>query len=300
MSLSVIDERIIHDYAVENLKKADTFDKYKNVLESICSFCKKEFPRIDATDAKRYFTYCEKIDKNQLSTLAFKRSVLLSLGVFLEKNYKKYNLLPFTYSEAYRSIYFETAQYINPDSLPKLKDIDRLISYLRLMGDHRILFSIILALKLSLTTSEILNIRFSDFIENDKGDKILRIRNDRPPDRFMLMPADLVKTADIYFSSIKYISTDGEDKIFCLDNGRPITYWALASGLKKRCKEIGVTVTYNGTRNLSIAYMIKKGASEEEISQLTNTTGTVYHRYNPAVSAIVNTAVEYNCIYVRI
>ena len=300
MSIYPLTEKILHDYAVANLNKAETYPKYKSAVDSLCEFCKKEFPAIDSHDAKRYFDYCERVKLNDENTLVFKRSVFLSLAAFLEDRYKDYSILPFTYSDAYRFLHFENSQYISPDMLPKIKDVDRLISYLKDKRDYRTLFTVSLALKLSLTASEIINIRASDFIENDAGEKFIRIRNSKPPDRFLLMPADLTAVADLYFKSLSAkIQADGNAPIITSKGGKPLTYRTVANDLKEACKETGVDITFNNLRNLSIAYMLKQGAEDDDIAALTGTVGGFYRRFNPAVQAIVRTSVDYNCIYLR-
>ena len=50
--ISETTEQIIHDYAVKNLEKSDSYIKYKNVVESICTYCNKDFLKLDARDAK--------------------------------------------------------------------------------------------------------------------------------------------------------------------------------------------------------------------------------------------------------
>ena len=299
--LSETTEQILHDYAVKNLEKSDSYIKYKNVVESICTYCNKDFLKLDARDAKRYFRFCENIKLNDESTLVFKRSVLVSIASFVEENYKTYDLIPYPYSDAYRMIYFEDSQLISPDSLPKLKNIDRLISYLLQNKKHRTLLAVLLAVKLALTASEILNIRYSDFIENDNGCKILRIRSKRPPDRFIQIPSDLVTSIELYASEYlnEMSAADPESFLFKARNNSPLAYRTLSGDLKNTCKAVGVDITFNDLRNLSIAYMIKNGATEDDISKITGTTGTLYRRFNPAVEAIIKTSVEYNCIYVR-
>ena len=301
--ISNLTEQILKDHAASNLKKDQSKISYKNVVESICNYCKKDLILIDTNDAESYFSYSKKVAKNDESTLAFKRSVLLSIALFMEENRKKYGLMPYDYAEVYRSLHFDSLQYVDPETIPAIKDVDRLIAYLRVKGDFRTLLAVSFAVKCALTTSEILNISFDDFIVNDENEKLLHVADPNfPKDRYIKLPIDIIKIIDLYFNSLKGIEQirylPGQ-KIFIKSNHKPIAYRILVQGLKEACLGAGVSLTFNNLRNLCITYLIKNGASEEDISQLTNSTTSFYKRYSPAVSSISKAAADYNCIYIR-
>lgn len=299
-ALSESTEKIIKDYAVENLERAETYEKYRNVVIGICEFCGKDLPLIEAADAKAYFNYCQAVKLNDESTLVFKRSVLISVASFMELHHKDYDLLPYTYSDVYRIINLNTEQYIKPEDLPRLKDIDRLFSYLMSSKNYRVLLAASLALKLALTASEILNIRYSDFIVNDKGQRFVRIRKKYPPHSYPELPDDLQNIIQLFFDNSNPLhAADSEGTVFKAKSGKPLSYRRLAEELNKSCKEAGVNITFNHLRNLSIAYMIKNGADEEDLKKVTGTVRNIYSRFNPAVESIITTPVEFNCIYIR-
>lgn len=300
---SELTEKIVNDYAAKYLKKHSSAASYRAVVESICSYCQKDLIKIDSNDAEAFFAYAKQISRNDDTTLNFKRSVLLSIASYMEKNRKEYGLMPYDYTDIYRSLHFETLEYVDPSSIPSLKDVDRLISYLRLKRDYRTLLAVSLALKCALTSSEILAISFDDFIMNDNNEKMLCVHNPNfPKPRYIVLPVDLIKIIDLYYSSIKDIEKiryNPGQKIFIKSNHKPIAYRMLSTNLKTACTEIGVSITFNGLRNMAVTYMIKNGASEEEMVSLTGLTPAFYKRYSPAVASISKTAVEYNCIYVR-
>lgn len=304
MYMSELTTKILEDFAVARFKSTQSFLVYKNIIEGLCSFCRKDFLSLNQPDVFNYFEYCENVKKNDENTLALKRRALLSFASFIEENRQAYHLLAYDYGAVFRILSFDSSEHINPDDIPAIEDVNKLFSYIKEKQNWLLLLASALALKCALSPQTILSITISDLCLATDGTRALRIKGKEEKfDRYIKLTDDLNKLFDLYtteytpFQKIKY---NGNHPIFITNFGAPLSYRTLARYLSTASKEAGVNITFNKLKMLSISYLIKNGATDDDLTNLTGKKSAFNWRYNLAVSQLVNTASDYNFIELKL
>ena len=179
----------------------------------------------------------------------------------------------------------------NPEDLPDLDSVDKVLSYFKQEGDMVGFLSCSMVLRCALTTNEMVKMERNMFLQDANGNYGIRMQLTNHATRFVKIPDDIADLIKQYALQ----RTDRLPNLFLNKKRRPISARALQNRLLEACQKSGVKpFTYNELRTLNQAIMIKSGASLEKIAQYVNLKQTDwFFRYNRVVEELEDSAVDY-------
>ena len=266
------------------LKGIRTRKDYLSYCRQMCSFAKKDFFLLTPQDASAWLNSLIASGKFKPGTIATKISALTSVSSFLlEKGLITYNV--------FEGLYVERPDtYLKLSDIPSLKELDALLEAAK---DNDVLFAILsLIIRVGLTASEAVRIRCDDLALFDNGIAQLTIHKGKYA-RTVMIPSDVV---EILATRLK-----GGDYIFYNQYGNPLKLHNLQAILKKTEVAAGMKRfwTLQDIRHAALLFMLKGGASQEEVAVHAGVDGRWMFRYNKVMEEYPVVLADYQFIRLK-
>lgn len=281
---------------LQKLKSEDSRRNYRNALDSICNYLKKDFPDISASEVDKYLEHLEKQQRKPLYVTARLR-MLRGIAKHIDGETGS-NLAITAYSGHERKA--DRVSYTE-DELARLSAVDTVITHLKKAGDDQLIALIALALECGLPTGDIIRIKCSDVHLDENGKPYIKLidsnENGSWVREFPLKDATAARINDFV---AKRGSQKSTDTVFTDKWGAPLTHRSLQNMLKKAEKAAGLSeedmFTVQKLNNLAIIGMIKGGADRDQIAEQLGHVSTWFTRYKSVSENLELSAVGLNCI----
>jgi len=242
-------------------KKVATAMQYRTVLEEFFSFLGAvSFWEVTQDSVTSYvLSLSKKVEEGVLteSTKQKKLRVLSSFYNFLLLNGEKFNV-----TLLYRQNYFlhetdYTEPKISEKNVANLNDCDQLLRVTK--SNPYLDMAVKLALRMRLTTSEILSLKFSDLLRLLEENPVMLVGNG-PDRRGKVVPSDLAAELSSFSRMVKSENA-GKEYLFSKD-GKHVIERTLRRWLVASCTEAGISpLSFRAIRNTGIASF--SGPAEE-------------------------------------
>lgn len=289
--------KIFDDYTAEHLKGERTCAEYRYVIFSLCNSARRDFLDLEQNHITEFLSAAAGGD-GQVSSNSFKLRVIHAIARYIDENADRYAIIP-RYLPLLSSINpkIPEAEY-DPKLLPSLEDIDTVLAYAKKEQDMVLFLACALVLRCSLTLNELIKLTKTNFFQDLDGNYGLRMKLSSLADRFVKIPEDIAELIIQYSRSRQ----DDLPALFITKKGTAMTKRTLQNRLRVACLDCGIDpFCFNDLRILSIAYILKGGASLDQVASYTNMKKKDWlFRYNRVVSEIGDAACDYSHIRIII
>lgn len=298
----------LYPFFESRLRNKISQHNYRATLEGITDFIGKDFLCLTEEDVYRYIRALlsgeiKKADGKPFTrrTVMVRLSMLRSVGAFLEENAEYFELTaeknedfcPCEYVSPFRHVTVEDTPDFCPEDIPPIEDIDLILRAAPNL-EFRVIFY--LALRCGLTASEIVSLRYKDFITDADG--ILAIRFNQPggEERFVKIPEDIYPEVAQYLS----IVSPQASRFFLNANKRPFSVSYLHRLVRNICLSSGASTiwTLKDLRNACVAHMLCSGAEASEVAAFTGTLPKWIKRYDRVIEELKLQPCDLSCIRV--
>lgn len=237
--------------------------------------------------AQSYFDNMVSKDTHTIKTINTKLGYLKSVSSYICDNRTILNL-PDYVSPFFRVNIASFSTYLEPEKVPSLSVIDKLLTTCRQQRDEQLYLIISLVVRCSLTASQVCSLKTS-MIRVDNEDNCCICYPGKTTDTLQRVPPDVAK---LLFS---YMNSRGNTEFLFYSNGTAFYSKLLQRKMKSLSDAAGLenTVTLQDLRNSSIALMLNAGAPAEEVSEYSSIAPRWLYRFNTVVESMQTAACDY-------
>lgn len=282
--------RIYDDYAARNLKGPRTNTEYQYIVFSLCNYAKKDFLVLEAGDISGYL-YGTLKEGRVLTNNNYVLRVIRAICRYIDENALIYHVTP-QYLHLTDGLFPEIDDMVyDLDQVPDLRDVNTVLSYSS-VEDVPLFIACGLVLRCSLTSNEVIRLERTNFFQDLNGNYGIRMKLTDYADRFIKVPEDIAEIIKKYALTRK----DDIPALLITQRRTPMTIRTLQNRMRCACQACGVaSFTLNSLRILSVAYMLKGGATTEKVAEYLDSKNTNWiFRYNRVVSELEDAACDYS------
>lgn len=280
-------------YVKERLTKENSIKHYRAFLSDAANYLRKSPELISGNEWNRFFLYLHKEKKNSKETLIYKRRILGAILSFIDSRGQEFHLTG-SYVGQLSSVYnVELAVDVEDRNVADLNAANQLIDYLEKSHyDDLILLATTLALQYAMSLRDIASLKEENLIRDDYNCYIC-IPQENDYDRSIALSDDTIKLIESIISKKPKSAAPG---LFISNRKTPLSARSLEHRLTQAVSAAGLTgISFLKLRNLSIAYLMANGVSQEDIQILTGASVTWLFRYRPHIQNLT-VAGKQNCI----
>lgn len=186
---------------------------------------------------------------------------------------------------------FKFPDKLRAADLPSLAEVDMLLS---ICNDDPVLhLAVLLAFRMALTISEIVNIEKKQFcIDEKEGElylKMWRWTDGEKKEKFLYVPRDIVP----YISKMARQTPSEYKYLFRSERKKPFAVRTMQNMLDSAQKDTGVKIQFSELRSLSIYMMLVENIPIKDICSYTNIKGDWLSRYDTIPEELILDAVKY-------
>lgn len=281
-------------FSTINLRSVKSKDSYAYLLAGICNFSRQDFLVLIPSTINAYFH--QKAKECSINTLRWQISAFRSFSKFIDTELANKGKNPIYY-ELFSNTGF-AFEDLEPEVLdiPTYENVNRVLEYLKAEGDLMLFTAMALALRCSLTSEEICNLRRQQIIVDTSDNYGIHFVKNKEDERFVKLPEDVIKLLVEHIRDIPMASS----YLFLNKRGKPITKHYLQVLVRNACLAAGVdSFTMQQLRSLSIGQMLAYGAPTKSLSYYIGIGQEMIYRYNKYVPELENAAVDYSHIFIR-
>lgn len=287
---SYLSDTFIHDIWLKfssPLKRQKTLLNYLAEINSICSYLKCDFLDITTSSAQTYYDYLFAKGTLTIKSIHTKLGYCRSIGSYIADNRDILNLSDYM-NPFFRVNIASYNTFLEPDKVPTLDMIDKLLSYCKKNGDEQLYLIISLVVRCSLTTSQICSLK-TKMIFIDKAGTCCIVFPGKPNLKRLRVPSDV---ASLLFD---HMNRCGEtEDVFFNAKGGPLKEVPLQRKMASLSEQaLGRSVTLQDLRNSSIALMLAGGAPSAEVSTYCDIAPRWLYRFNTVVDDIQSDSCDY-------
>lgn len=268
-------------WPVIQLKISDKAEKnYFKAVRSICEFCQKDYLKLTHEDAVRYFKNMDegrKEGKYTRNTIQAHLKYFRSISNTIAKNSAIFQVNGFENIFLHISI-AKPEDYISPESMPSLREYDRLLEAAKKFDNIRFYGILTLVGRCALAVHEVCRLRVNQMIQS--SDKVYIQFKEKRGTRNVLVPEDVDQI-------IKHVIEDRPVQgayVFPNKSGKPLSARYLQLEMRECCRMAGTkNFTLQDLRNFAMAYMAKSGCPQSELARYTGIQGNWLHRLDQAI-----------------
>ena len=281
-------------FSTYNLKSDKSKNSYAYLLAGISNFSRHDFLELIPSTINAYFH--QKAKECSINTLQWQLSAFRSFSKFVDTELVNKGKKPIYYG-----LFSNTGfafEDLKPEVLdiPTYENVNRVLEKLKSEGDLMLFTAMALALRCSLTSEEICNLRREQIIVDTSGRYGIHFVKNKEDERFVKLPEDVIKLLGEHIRNIPMASS----YIFLNKRGKPITKHYLQVLVREACRAAGVdNFTMQQLRSLSIGQMLASGAPAQSLSYYIGIGQEWIYRYKKYVPELENAAVDFSHIYIR-
>ncbi|MDO5382730.1 MAG: site-specific integrase [Eubacteriales bacterium] len=297
-------EEKIWVYYETNLLPA-TRKKYWNIIRNFDKVIGHDPLRLTLDESKEYYNYLiNRINNNNLSysTAVTRLSTIRSICDFIE-NYS--NAHGLKYTNFFKEISLpEEDKTIEEEDIPTIKEIDSILKVIKKNKDDKAFLIISLVVKCALTNNEISGLNYENIVMDTLGNLCINI----PPkgrgrvSRFIKLSDDVARLLDKYINE----NSINTGPIFINKRKSRIKPRDTQRMMEKYCdicikeKKIKRRYTMQSLRHAAFTYMLKGGATKEQLADYAGITTKWMTRYEKILtSGTVEQAIDYSIITIK-
>lgn len=283
----------------------DTRKKYWNIVKNFDKVIGHDPLKLTLDEAKEYYNYLiNRINNNSLSysTAVTRLSTVRSICDFIE-NYSSAHGLK--YNNFFKEISLpEADKTIKEEDIPSIKDIDSILKVIKKNKDEKSFLIVSLTVKCALTSSEISSINYENIVMDTFGNLCINL----PPkgrgkvSRFIKLSDDVAKLLDNYINK----NSINTGPIFINKRKTRIKPRDTERMIEKYCdiciqnKLIKKKYTMQSLRHAAFTYMLKGGATKEQLADYAGITTKWMTRYERILTSHTKEqAIDYSIITIK-
>lgn len=276
---------LIYNY----MQKRKSYDSQKNVvyiINAFLTYSDKNIKEIEKEDIHKYFRFLIEKTKDGCLEEEYVRMIYIELRSFFAYCYKINYITSNPFSDI--TLPIKDKKYIETSKFPDLIDVNDLLEKI---DEHSIYVAVILALRMGLSTSELINIKKEDIIHNKEDDLFYIKIEKRNNIRFLCIPNDIIP--DIK----REILSTPANCFYLLSPNKKDKYGTRYIQIK--LKRYNTDITFSDLRNLSIYLMFAGGANIEEVIGYTGMKGEWFKKYDKIPTKYKFDAVKYSKLQIK-
>lgn len=269
--------------------------EYLRQINRICDYLECDFLDISLSGVNSYFKHlassrtADGSSKYTLKTMNGILSYFKSISSFIMVQSDMEG-----YSNVFLSVDIEHySDFINPASVPSLKELDMLLSSVKDNDMLYLIFSLII--RCSLTTSEICSLKAEMILSDGNNRYFISFRKKNNTIRRVKIPDDVVRLLLDYTSENNIQS----GPLFFNSRGHAITYHNLNRWTKEAMTAAGFNYTLQDIRNSAIAFMLHGGADANSTAEYAGISERWMYRYGEVLDSLDTAPCDYQNFIIR-
>lgn len=288
---SFLSDTFIHDVWIPfsaSLKHFKTMRNYLTEINRIATFLKCDFLDISPVMAQSYYDHMLTHDSLTIKSVHTKLGYCRSVASYIADNRDMLHMPDYMNPFSRVDITaFNT--YLEPDKVPSLEVIDKLLSVCKQNNDEQLYLILTLVVRCSLTTSQICALKTS-MVRLDDSDACFLVLPNGTCDKVLPVPSDV---ASLLFHHINNIGKT--EYLFFNAKGGVLLQVPLQRKVAALSKAAGLDhiVTLQDLRNSSIALMLAGGAPSLEVSTYCDIAPRWLFRFNTVIDSVQGAPCNY-------
>lgn len=269
-----------------SLKTLKTRYEYLMDVNRLCEFSNSDFICLSSNQVQEYFKMLSQKGLT-VKTIQGKLSCFKSISKFIEQNIDREWENPFS------SIHVESfSEFLNPNSVPTLKELDIIMEQAK--NDNRLYLIFSLILRCGLSASEVSRLHAEMFQLDGMNRMFLSISSGNKTRRIKI-PKDV---ANVF---IKYTEIENifSGPLLYNKKKKPLSYHALCDMVRECMHTSGFNYTMQDLRNVSMAHMLKGGATTKEVADYAGISERWLYRYQEVLEELDVSACDYQHFIIK-
>lgn len=283
-------KKIFEEQLLE-FKSEDAKVHYASKVSELCDFAKKDFLELSKSDVVNYFDAVKRRSNNSKSLwLSIFRSVAKNVDAVRDTNLAENFII---------SADIHPDVYVDPEKLPPLGEIDKLLSYLKDSNDEQLFLILSLMLETGISINELISLKVGNIAVDTSGRVYLVFLPTVEEGITRYIPISKKTALLLDKQGSKGETFNKDSNIFLNKYHEPISLRSVQMSLKKACEDAKTKpIRLNDVKTIARAAMLKGGASMDSLSYQTGLTKTWFFRLNRLVKEYNTAAASFNILKV--
>lgn len=276
----------------QDFKSTKSKSVYMSKIIDICDYCEKDFLELTKNDVLEFFDY---VKRRSVNTRLLWLRIYRSIAQEADQVYGTRLIDSFILPEQ-----LEQEVYIDPQKMPAISDIDKLLDYLKESGDDQTFLMIALMLSTGISIKELISLKAGNIVVDTEGAVFLMFepKTKEGITRYIPLTKDIAELLQ-KFRARGAESIMQNDYIFLNKLDQPLSLRSAQLILQKACEAAGTDpIRLRDLKDIARAGMLKGGATFGALSYQTGLSQTWFFRLDHLVRGMNLAAANYNVLRV--